>query len=72
MVEFHQNLYLVITELHELKELMFSLLDKKENCIAEYSFVSCSVMNKVVKVFVIYVFTCWQVYYCVFCKSAVQ
>lgn len=56
MIEFHQNLYLVIIELHELKELMFSLLDKKEKFIAEYSFVSCSVMNKVVKVFVINTF----------------
>lgn len=58
MIEFHQNLYLVIIELHELKELVFSLLDKKEKFIAEYSFVSHSVMNKVVKVFVINTFLC--------------
>lgn len=58
MIEFHQNLYLVIIELHELKELVFSLLDKKEKFIAEYSFVSRSVMNKVVKVFVINTFLC--------------
>lgn len=53
MIEFHQNLYLVIIELHELKE---SLLDKKEKFIVEYSFVSCSVMNNLVKVFVINTF----------------
>lgn len=56
---------------------MFSFTgqEKEDKCLAKYSFVRCSIVDRLMEVFVRHLFTFWQMFYslvtCISCKSAV-